>query len=225
MHRRDREGNKVTRDLFGFDGYLSKDTAYRMIHEAPKKGRYYYRMVISPDPRREDRYKDLDLRTLTRSTMLRLEERYGKAIQFVAAIHDDHAPHRHVHALVILNGRRLTRDDFAALRDHARNRALTQRRYMDRVRRLEYLAQRSASYTPPFPFQRRDTTKGQSYGRQASLISYECPVCGRYQALPYNKQGYRCLSDGMRLHRLHPYEQTRIRGRDYGLERELTLSP
>jgi hypothetical protein len=194
-----------------------------MIHEAPQKGRYYYRMVISPDPRREDRYKDLDLPTLTRSTMLRLEERYGKSIQFIATIHDDHAPHRHVHALVILNGRRLTRDDFAALRDHARNRALTQRRYKDRVRRLEMLAQRSASYKPPFPFQRRDTTKGQSYDRQASLISYECPVCGRYQALPYNAQGYRCLSDGTRLHRLHPYEKTRTQSRGYGLERELAL--
>ena len=146
MHRRDREGNRVTRDLFGFEGLVTKDTAYRMISEAPKKGRYYYRMIISPDPRREDRYKDLDLRTLTRATMLKLEERYGKSIQFVAAVHDDHAPHRHVHALVILNGRRLTRGDFAALRDHARNRALTQRRYMDRVRRLELLAQRSASF-------------------------------------------------------------------------------
>jgi hypothetical protein len=223
MHRRDREGNKVTRDLFGFDGYLSKDTAYGMIHEAPKKGRYYYRMVISPDPRREDRYKDLPLENLTRATMLKLEERYGKSIQFVAAIHDDHAPHRHVHALVILNGRRLTRDDFAALRDHARNRALTQRKYKDRVRRLEMLEERSRSYKPPFPFQRRDTTKGQSYDRQASLISYECPVCGRYQALPYNKQGYRCLSDGMRLHRLNPYERSQTKTRGFGLERELAL--
>jgi len=223
MHRRDREGNKVTRDLFGFDGFLSKDTAYRMISDAPKKGRYYYRMVISPDPRREDRYKDLDLRTLTRATMLKLEERYGKSIQFVAAIHDDHAPHRHVHALVILNGRRLTRDDFAALRDHARNRALTQRRYMDRVRRLEFLAERSASYKPPFPFQRRDSAQGQSYARQAPLISYECPVCGRYQALPYSKQGYRCLSDGMSLHRIRPYERSQTRSRCHGLERELAL--
>jgi hypothetical protein len=222
-HRRDRESNKITRDLFGFDGSFSKDTTYRMIDEAPKKGRYYYRMIISPDPRREDRYKDLDLRRLTISTMLNLEERYGKSIQFVAAIHDDHAPHRHVHTLVILNGRRLTRDDFAALRDHARNRALTERRYKDRVRRLEYLKERSASYSPPFPFQRRDTIKGQFYARQASLISYECPVCGRYQALPFSKSGYRCLSDGMRLHRIRPYEQTRTRPRDFGFERELTL--
>src|SRR6266480_2870864 len=96
------------------------------------------------------RYKDLDLRSLTISTMLQLQERYGKSIQFVAAIHDDHAPHRHEYTIVILNGRRLTRDDFAALRDHARNRALVERRYKDRVRRLEYLEERSNSYHPPF---------------------------------------------------------------------------
>jgi len=101
-HRRDREGHKVTRDLFGFDGNLSKQTAYQMIDDAPKKGRYYYRVVLSPDPRREDTYRDLDLRNLTIATMLKLEERYGKSIQFVAAIHDDHSSHRHVHTLVIL---------------------------------------------------------------------------------------------------------------------------
>jgi hypothetical protein len=60
-HRRDREGEKVTRDLFGFDGNLSKDTAYQMIDDAPEKRRYYYRIIISPDPRREDSYRDLDL--------------------------------------------------------------------------------------------------------------------------------------------------------------------
>jgi hypothetical protein len=246
-HRRDREGNKITRDLFGFDGMLSKQDAYRMIDEAPKKGRYYYRMVISPDPRREDRYKDLDLRALTIATMLKLEERYGKAIQFIAAIHDDHAPHRHVHALVILNGRRLTRADFAALRDHARNRSLTQRRYKDRVARLELLASRSRSYQPPFAFggntsalgtqghhaarydktprvfARRDTTKGRFYAQQASLLSYECPVCGRYQALPFSKQGYRCLADGMPLQRLRPHERSRTKTQDYGLGLELAL--
>jgi hypothetical protein len=28
-HRRDRESNKITRDLFGFDGMLTKQTAYQ----------------------------------------------------------------------------------------------------------------------------------------------------------------------------------------------------
>jgi hypothetical protein len=245
MHRRDREGHKVTRDLFGFDGFVSKETAYRMIDEAPKKGRYYYRVILSPDPRREDRYKDLDLRNLTIATMLRLEERYGKSIQFVAAIHDDHAPHRHVHALVILNGRRLTRADFAALRDHARNRALTQRRYMDRVRRLELLEERSRSYRPPFVdggntspnrahtqtptashtaryYARRDQTRGPVY-HPVTLCSYTCPVCGRYQALPYSRTGYRCLADGVSLRRAKERGYARTQTRGFGFERELAL--
>jgi hypothetical protein len=221
MHRRDREGERVTRDLFGFDGSLSKETAYHMIHEAPQKRRYYYRIIISPDPRREDRYRDLSLTNLTIETMLKLEERLGHPIQFVAAIHDDHSPHRHVHTLVIHNGRRLTREDFAMLRNYGKQRALTQRRFLDRRHRREYLRQRSASYKPPFPYARADSAKGKYYDRHESLISYECPVCGRYQALPYSKSGYRCLSDGMRLKRMHPYERTRSRG--YGLERELTL--
>jgi hypothetical protein len=211
----------VTRDLFGFDGSLSTQSAYRMIDEAPKKGRYYYRVILSPAPRREDRYKDLDLRSLTIATMLKLEERYGKSIQFVAAIHDDHAAHRHVHALVILNGRKLTRADFASLRDYARNRALTQRWYKDRVRRLEYLAERSSSYRPPFPFQRRDSAKGHFY-HPVSLCSYLCPVCGRYQALPYSRQGYRCLADGRPLVRARPSERSRSQTRDYGFVRELS---
>jgi hypothetical protein len=246
-HRRDRQGEKVTRDLFGFEGNLSKQTAYRMIDEAPKKGRYYYRIIISPDPRREDRYKDLDLRSLTIATMLKLEERYGKPIQFIAAIHDDHSPHRHVHTLVILNGRRLTRADFASLRAHARNRALTQRRYKDRVRRLELLEERSGSYRPPFAFggntgahntegrkegrhdknprvfARRDSAKGRFYAPATPLCAYLCPVCGRYQALPYSRQGYRCLADGMYLQRARPYERAQTRSRDSGVELELAL--
>jgi len=150
QHRRDREEERVTRDLFSFDGSLSRETAYQMIDAAPEKRRYYYRIIISPDPRREDSYKDLSLRNLTIETMLKLEERLGHPIQFIAAIHDDHSPHRHVHTLVIHNGRRLTRADFAMLRNYGKQRALTQRRFLDRQRRLELLRERSASYRHPF---------------------------------------------------------------------------
>jgi hypothetical protein len=205
-HRRDREGERVIRDLFGFEGFLDKQTAYRLIDEAPQKGRYYYRMIVSPDPRREDRYRDLDLKALTRATMLKLEERYGRPIQFIAAIHDDHSLHRHVHTVVILNGRRLTRADFASLRSHARNRALTQRRFRDRVRRLEYLAERSSSYRQPFSFQRRDSAKGCFYRQPRPLQGYTCGLCGYYQALAYSSMGYRCPRDGLFLRRDKPYE-------------------
>jgi hypothetical protein len=246
-HRRDRDGNKITRDLFGFDGYLSKDTAYRMIDEAPQKGRYYYRIIVSPDPRREDRYKDLDLQTLTRAAMLKLEERYSKAIQFVAAIHDDHSPHRHVHTLVIHNGRRLTREDFAMLRNYGKQRTLLKRRFLDRQRRLELLRERSRSYRHPFVdgrntgvfhpassqktqqshprgyAARREQTRGHFSHPPVTLCSYTCPVCGRYQALPYSRTGYRCLLDGAYMRREKEKGYTRIKGKSFGMERELTL--
>jgi DNA-directed RNA polymerase subunit RPC12/RpoP len=222
-HWRDRDNQKVTRDLFGFDGFLSKQSVYQMIDEAPAKGAYFYRIILSPDPRREDSYKDLDLRTLTIAAMLRLEERYGKPIQFVAAIHDDHAPHRHVHALVILNGKRLTRADFASLRDYAKKRALTQRRFRDRVRRREYLKERSASYRPPFPLRRRDSAKGRFYAAASHLLSYACPVCGRYAALPFSASGYRCSSCGLKMRRDRPSSRQQPRDRGSGLERVLSL--
>jgi len=245
-HRRDRQNGKVTRELFGFDGTLSKQTAYQMVHSAPEKRRYYYRIIISPDPRREDKYKDLDLKRLTISTMLKLEERYGTQIQLIAAIHDDHSPHRHVHTLVILNGRRLTREDFASIRAHARNRSLTQRRVLDRRRRLELLGERSRSYRPPFVdggnisstrahghsattshiaryYARRDSAKGRFYAPAPRLCSYLCPVCGRYSALPYSRTGYRCLADGTYLQRERPSERVREKTRERGLALELAL--
>ena len=100
----------------------------------PRRGTIFYRIVLSPAPKQEDRYKDLNLRDLTLDTMLKLEERLGKPVQFVATLHDDHAPHRHVHTLVLVQGKRLTREDFQALRLEATERALSQRRLLDRIR-------------------------------------------------------------------------------------------
>jgi hypothetical protein len=247
QHRRDREDERVTRDLFGFGGTLDKQTAYQMIDAAPEQRRYYYRMIISPDPRREDSYRDLDLQSLTIETMLKLEERLGHPIQFIAAIHDDHSPHRHVHTLVIHNGRRLTREDFAMLRNYGKQRALTKRRFLDRQRRLELMRERSRSYRPPFAdggttgnfhpagsqktpqshahgyYARRDHTRGRFSHPPVTLCSYTCPVCGRYQALPYSRTGYRCLVDGVYLRREKEKGYARIQGKSFGMERELTL--
>jgi hypothetical protein len=142
QHRRDREGERVTRTLFGYDGALTREQAYTMIDEAPQKGTLFYRIVLSPAPAREDRYKDLDLTDVTIHTMLALEERLGKQIQFVASLHDDHSPHRHVHTLVLVQGK-LTREDFQALRIEATERALSQRRQRDLIRERQARLKRS----------------------------------------------------------------------------------
>src|SRR3712207_6060089 len=65
MHRPDREGERVTRSLFGDDGPTNKDLAYATIDDA----KLFFRVAISPDPVKEDSNKDLDLPWLTQVAM------------------------------------------------------------------------------------------------------------------------------------------------------------
>lgn len=95
-----KDKEKTARELFGPDGKLSKEQARRMIDEAAK-GTLFYRLIISPDPRREDSHKDLNLSELTIQTIAELEDRLKTSIQFAAVVHDDHAPHRHIHVLAL----------------------------------------------------------------------------------------------------------------------------
>jgi hypothetical protein len=193
-HRRDKDGHTVTRVLFGYDGALTKEQAYRMIDDA-QKGTIFYRIVVSPAPKQEDRYKDLDLSEITIHTMLALEERLGKQIQFVAAMHDDHSPHRHVHTLVLVQGVRLNREDFKALRLEATERALFQRRLRDRTRghRLRLTLSRGNHLQRP--------AQKRLYRSSKPYQSYTCPLCHYHQALPASNRGYRCPSCGLYLRR------------------------
>ena len=104
-----KDKEKTARELFGPDGKLTKEQARRMIDEAAK-GTLFYRLIISPDPRREDSHKDLNLSELTIQTIAELEDRLKTSIQFAAVVHDDHAPHRHIHVLALLS-KKLSRAD------------------------------------------------------------------------------------------------------------------
>ena len=131
-HRPGKDGEKVTRILFGSDGGMGRWQAYSLIDEAGK-GSYFYRFAISPDPTHEDTGKDLVLRQVTEQTMLKLEEHLHKAVSWVAAEHNDHAPHRHVHVVAVVPGRLQVRD-FQAMRQTATEAALEQRKHRDLVR-------------------------------------------------------------------------------------------
>jgi hypothetical protein len=233
QHRRDRDGERVSRTLFGYDGELTRQQAYRMIEEA-KKGTLFYRLVLSPDPKREDRYKDLDLSEITIHTMLALEERLGKQIQFVATMHDDHSPHRHVHTLALVQGTRLTKEDFQSLREKATEAAFSQRRIRDQIReqrrrlRLSkyhfktrtYSLRSGRVFTPKPFFFRSPSIKPITLNQ-----SYTCPLCGYHQALPYSRAGYRCPLDGLYLRCGRDGEGlTRYRHRERGYGLILSLS-
>lgn len=130
-HRPGKDNRKITRTLWGWDGKMERQEAYRMIDEAGK-GSTFFRFVISPDPENEDTHKDIYLREITEQTMLGLEDRLRRPVQWVAAEHDDHAPHRHVHILAILP-KKLQVHDLKALRGIATEAALQQRRERDAI--------------------------------------------------------------------------------------------
>jgi hypothetical protein len=144
QHRPGKDGAKRARTLFGWDGAMGRHEAYRMIDEA-EKGSVFFRFVISPDPKGEDSGRDLYLREITEQTMLSLEDRLHKQVQWVAAEHDDHTPHRHVHVVAIVAGR-LQAQDLQTLRQSATDAALFQRKCLDLAREQKEQGREEAAW-------------------------------------------------------------------------------
>ena len=140
QNRAGKDGAKITRTLFGIDGKIERKEAYAMIDEA-EKGSLFFRFVISPDPVKEDTHKDMYLRDLTEQTMFGLEDRLQQPIQWVAATHDDHAPHRHVHILAILP-KKLQVHDLKTMRQIATAIALDQRHERDNMHEQKHQQER-----------------------------------------------------------------------------------
>jgi hypothetical protein len=182
-HRPGRDREKISRALFDNHGLSDKQRAYHMVDMAPR-GTNFFKIVISPDPKREDRYKDLDLPHITRQTILQLAAQIGRHVQFIGTIHNDHTPNRHVHTVCCVQGR-LTQEDFLALRKTATYEALFQRKMRNRVRenpRLHYLYQsvrteRRARSVRPVRLQGGCVKCG--YGTLTGISYYvsRCPMC------------------------------------------------
>ena len=134
-HRPGRDGRKTVRSIYGVDGELKKSDAYQMIDQA-ERGSVFFRIVISPDPEKEDTKKDLFLWQITENTMLTLEERLKREVPFIAVEHKDNAPQSHVHILACVKGK-LTPRDFQALRESATGAALAQRQERDLARQAK----------------------------------------------------------------------------------------
>ena len=123
---------------------VEKSLAFLFRDEA-KPGNYFYRFVLSPDPKAEDTAKDLLLRNITEQTMLSLEQQLQQQIAWVAAVHADHAPHRHMHVVAVVPGR-LQVQDFQAMRTEATEAALAQRKQRDLAREHQERMQEGAQW-------------------------------------------------------------------------------
>ncbi len=126
QHRPEREGERVTRPLFGPDGRWERVHGYQMIDAAPP-GTHFYRMSINPDPATEDQRRDLDLRAVTERTILTLAGLVQQPVLYVAAVHEAHADHRrHVYLLAAVP-RRLNTPELKQLTAAATQACLEQR--------------------------------------------------------------------------------------------------
>ncbi len=94
----------------------------------------FYKIMISPDPKTEDKDKNLNMWDLTTKTIEKLEKQLQQQdMQFVAAVHSDHKPHRHVHIVACIK-RRLNKQELQHLRQTATEQALFQRKELDLIR-------------------------------------------------------------------------------------------
>lgn len=186
-HRRGKEGEKITRTLFGKTGLTEKQASYQMIDEA-KRGTIFFKIMISPDPAKEDTHKDLDLQLITRQTILKLEKQLGRHILFVATVHNDHTPIRHIHGIFLVSGR-LTKAEFKSL-SHTMRLAATlearlQRKAHDAVRKhprhhaLTRTVRSVTRVSGVAPQRMRSGCRSCGYGELTGIPSYlsYCPVC------------------------------------------------
>ncbi len=96
---------KIQRPLFTATGQVTRLQAYALIDQA-EEGSTYFRVVISPDPVKENPAHDLPMREITKAVM-DIEEIVGKPVTWVAAVQDDHTDIPHVHILAVARVRYL----------------------------------------------------------------------------------------------------------------------
>jgi hypothetical protein len=170
-HRRGRDEKTVSRSIFGSEGAISKEAAYQLI-DAAKPGTVFYKMIISPDPKREDARGDLNLWQLTHRTLVTLRTTLNQDIRFLAVEHNDHTPNRHVHAIFLIPGK-LSRQEFRALATSARLSATEEARLQRRVRDLLLNNPRSQTLTHSLQTMRQGGGGGAAPRRQGG-----CRSCG-----------------------------------------------
>src|SRR3954468_24400637 len=164
-----------------------------MFDEA-QKGTNFFRLIISPDPKLEDTFRDLHMRGIAKKTIQHLEEKLNLQgeIQFVATIHNDHTWIRHIHAIVLIP-HKLSKEEFQVFQDlksAATAEAQRQRQQLDQVREAQ--RKRTARYliydkadlaqAPPSDFMVCSECGAIQPAEVLSRILYRCSSCGHIQS-------------------------------------------
>jgi hypothetical protein len=151
VHRKGRNGETMERQLFNNTGDdVGKEYVNRLIEAS--RGKNIFKFILNFDPKLEDTFRDLDLRSITHHVMLKVKEIMQQDFEWVAVMHNDHGrprfdgtPKRHIHSMVFVNGR-LEKHHLAMLREVAHEQALKQRQQLDLAR--EQRQERSVQRVP-----------------------------------------------------------------------------
>jgi hypothetical protein len=194
VHRRGKDRETMTRELFDAFDRTDKAHAYDQIDAT--KHPLFFKFILNFDANKEDTFKDLDLQHITRQTLRKMQRLINRDdLPFVATIHDDHTPLRHIHAIAMVQGK-IAKADFYQLKtlwQTATAEARSQRRERDRVRehpRVRYLTQARVLTQPvitkrwdrPFkPLRIQHGCDHCGYGQFTGIPSYQlyCPSCHR----------------------------------------------
>jgi hypothetical protein len=175
VHRRGKDRETMTRELFDAFDRTDKGHAYDLIDAT--KHPLFFKVILNFDANKEDTFKDLDLQHITRKTLREMQRVIGRDdLPFVATIHDDHTPLRHIHAIAMVQGK-IAKADFYRLKtlwQTATEEARSQRRQRDRIRdhpRVRYLTQAKVRTQPVF-------TKRRSRSYKPLQIQHGCDHCG-----------------------------------------------
>ena len=213
QERPGRDKEKLTRPLFNNAGVLGRHEAYQFIDEEGRKGRFFYRLKLSPDPVKEDIKRDLNMQKLTRQMMHSLEKRLKTTIPWAGALHDDHTDKRHVHILAAIP-RRLQKYELEALISEASTICQEQRRELEPG--LERAEWRETARQPRTPYQslkfgkRGSLTAGKQIraplvlasggGSKKTHASCTCPRC-HFPQSHISHGAHNCVSCGWTLHK------------------------
>jgi hypothetical protein len=235
-----KDGEHLTRQLFGQDGELTLEKAFEMIDEAGK-GTIFYRLVLSPDPKTEDNLRDIDLRDLTTQVIQKLEEHLKTNILFAAAEHNDHSPNRHVHILALL-GQKLSPSALQFLRNAASDVILQQKqiRQLANGQTAERISEQTGQVAQARPAGEQTAARqfqyigvqhigilnpaGESGSPAVPPPVHICPACGESGELSTQRLAqdlYRCGSCGTIYKDIGAQTQIERSRSSFGLEQSL----
>jgi hypothetical protein len=142
--RENQQGEEMNRTLFGKERTYQLEEAREFVNALQMKQLRLWHVTWSPAPITEiNEKKDLDLRRIARETMKYLQ-RIDPTIEFMVAEHNDHSDIPHAQGLVFVNGW-ISRDDLIEMGKIALQKALEQRRNLDRGIDLIPLLQQRAN--------------------------------------------------------------------------------